>query len=654
MNHEAYDISIIRDVSNQKSLTQELVNQIFLTQIHKQTKDGLPEIIDRWNKVHKSFESEDFNLKRSLPNNFRVDSILKNITIYKNRIYQLTDKKDLNSLNNHDLQLIAGWQIQYINGLDILIKTLENEFVLRLSKLKYIISLLTFLFILFIWSLYKLYVKGIIESVKMIFEDKEIQTEIMEAILESTKHQIWSVNKYYKLISFNSSFSNYITRFFGVVPKLGDSIYELGLDFKDQQKTRNYIDEAISGNRFIIHMEKEIQDKTFNYEVSFNPIIDKNNQVTGCSVYQSEVTQRIRTLNKLKSSESSLREAQRLANIGSWEWDINNDKIIWSEHLYQIFNQNPKKFEPSFDNFILQTHPEDRNLIENNFREYFNNQEYIDFISRVVLKDGRIRHMRHLGKLQYNQDKLVRITGTTQDITFMEISKLQILHQYKELQNFVYLVSHNIRGPISTLLSLLLLYDENTDRSKEEIVDLIKITVEKLDSTIQEINHSLTLKNISESDMEKVDLKKIAEDVLELLSHDLNNHNAIININFKNAKYVFGFRSYYINIFYNLILNSLKYKSKNKPLQINLSSEPISGERVEVMVSDNGIGMNLTTANVKNRIFEMYGRLSGSTSGKGLGLYLAKTQVEAMNGSIDVDSELGKGSTFTLNLLAKQ
>jgi len=110
---------------------------------------------------------------------------------------------------------------------------------------------------------------------------------------------------------------------------------------------------------------------------------------------------------------------------------------------------------------------------------------------------------------------------------------------------------------------------------------------------------------------------------------------------------VTGIKSYYTNILFNLIMNSIKYRAQERPLQIKVTSRCTLHGGMKITVSDNGIGMKLTTER-KKRIFDMYGRLSGASEGRGMGLYLAKAQVEVMNGTLDVESEPNQGTTFIM------
>jgi signal transduction histidine kinase len=121
----------------------------------------------------------------------------------------------------------------------------------------------------------------------------------------------------------------------------------------------------------------------------------------------------------------------------------------------------------------------------------------------------------------------------------------------------------------------------------------------------------------------------------------------VVQTDFSRAEMIMGIRSYFNNIMYNLILNALHYSKEDEKPFIELSTEETESAMI-LKVSDNGIGIELTPER-ERKIFDMYGRLSGATEGKGLGLYLVKTQVEAMNGKIEVKSEKDVGTTFIMH-----
>lgn len=239
------------------------------------------------------------------------------------------------------------------------------------------------------------------------------------------------------------------------------------------------------------------------------------------------------------------------------------------------------------------------------------------------------------------------MVGTAQDVTVMENARLRIMRQYRELENFVYIISHNVKAPISTLQGLVDILEPGDAASNAEIIVHIGATVDTLDRTIKDLNHALSLKDISEDTFGKVDLEEVMGDIGRLLAQDIRASRAKIEHDFSKAPEAFGVRSYFTNILYNLVLNSIRHGADDRPPHIELRSRPTALGGTEITVSDNGKGMALTKERHK-KIFDMYGRLSGTSKGRGLGLYLVKTQVETMKGSINVESKPGKGSIFTI------
>ena len=159
------------------------------------------------------------------------------------------------------------------------------------------------------------------------------------------------------------------------------------------------------------------------------------------------------------------------------------------------------------------------------------------------------------------------------------------------------------------------------------------------------MNHALSLRDVQRERFESVDLKEVLGDVKVLLNRELMDSGAILETQI-NAPFLPGIRSYFVNILYNLVLNALKYTEPGLRPVIWIGYRETYGHYV-LEVRDNGLGIRLTPE-TRKKIFDMYGRLSGQTEGKGLGLYLVKTQVEAMNGQIEVTSEPGKGTEFRL------
>lgn len=135
---------------------------------------------------------------------------------------------------------------------------------------------------------------------------------------------------------------------------------------------------------------------------------------------------------KAEENEFRLKEAQQIAHLGHWEYDLINDKLIWSDETYRIFGLKPQKFEATLNNFLQMTHPEDRQEVADAYNQSVKNKTDYKISHRIVLKDGTVKHVLEQGKTFYTHaDKPIRSIGTVLDIT--EIKKHEIvLKEQKE------------------------------------------------------------------------------------------------------------------------------------------------------------------------------------------------------------------------------
>ena len=451
----------------------------------------------------------------------------------------------------------------------------------------------------------------------------------------------------YKLTAFNSSFK-------ALVEKLGFDNIVSGIDLKEIYASGRFFNPCDRGCQRALDRYATTSKHTFEsngsvvvHEFSFQPFMNSSGEVVGCCIWQKDISQEVDNNHRILESERKYREAQEVANVGHWSWDMKEDKIIWSNQLFRIFEKAPDKFEATFEALLNAIHPDDRDLYKNDVELSIAENRMHDIIHRIVLADGKIRYVHQKGRAYYDEHgKPFRMSGTTQDVTKDILSNQQIMEQNHELQNFVRIISHNLRGPISNVLMLSRIYEWGKDEMNDDIVKKIEHTTEALDQTIKDLHLSLSLKSADKEKFREVYLKDVMKDIDGLLADEISKYKATINTDFTKVDLVFGAKSYVVNIFYNLILNAINYAKEDVPAIISIKTEE-TVDAISIKFTDNGIGMELTPEK-ERKIFDMYGRLSGATEGKGFGLYLVKTQVEAMDGKIEVESEKGLGSTFTI------
>ena len=155
----------------------------------------------------------------------------------------------------------------------------------------------------------------------------------------------------------------------------------------------------------------------------------------------------------------------------------------------------------------------------------------------------------------------------------------------------------------------------------------------------------MIIKNKSTIDNQIIHLETTLKHSLDQLSTQINTAEPIIIADFKKIPEISTNKTYIESIFVNLISNALKYKSDERKLEINIKATQ-ADDFTQLTFTDNGIGIDLKRN--KDKIFGLYQRFHNNTDSKGFGLYLVKSQVEAMNGTISVESLPNIGTTFTL------
>ncbi len=352
--------------------------------------------------------------------------------------------------------------------------------------------------------------------------------------------------------------------------------------------------------------------------------------------------------SKLQRSESRLLEAQEISKMGNWQWDMVFDEITWSDQLYGVFGQKKGDYEANYGNLMKLIHPDDREAFNFDVERAIEEKVDHDIIHRIIINGGEIRYVHQKGRAFYDKNgKPVRMAGTTIDVTEQMVAQQKIVNQNKELQNFIHVISHNLRRPVANILGLHEIYEPGNHVQNDEVIEHIRVSCETLDTTIRDLNHSLSLRQLKSEEFEEVDLEEVIQDVFTLLVVDIAEVKAQLNVQLQ-VKRMPGVKSYYVNILYNLVLNAIKYAKPGISPEILICTKELFGGFV-LEVHDNGKGMRMTPESRK-KIFDMYGRLSGDSEGKGLGLYLVKTQIEAMQGQIQVSSALGEGTQFHIRI----
>lgn len=245
----------------------------------------------------------------------------------------------------------------------------------------------------------------------------------------------------------------------------------------------------------------------------------------------------------------------------------------------------------------------------------------------------------------------VSIQRDVSDEKKQEKEKEQLIRELtknnKDLKEFSYITSHNLRAPISNLTGLLSLIEEIPveDPELKEILSGFNKSTHLLNETVNDLTKVMIIKDNPSIQKEALSLKEVFENVYSQLSFQIDECKPILKIDFEQVSVLNINRTYIESILLNLLTNALKYRAVNKTLKISITASHIN-DSITLIFKDNGIGIDLERN--RDKVFGLYQRFHDYPDSKGLGLYLVKSQVEAMGGIINIESEVNKGTTFTL------
>lgn len=247
---------------------------------------------------------------------------------------------------------------------------------------------------------------------------------------------------------------------------------------------------------------------------------------------------------------------------------------------------------------------------------------------------------------QLNQDQKALEGKIQQRTKELEEKNTELIKQNSQLEQFSYIAAHNLRGPVARLIGLATIFDKENLTNPQNIIviDNIKLSANQVDQVISDITTILdTRKGLTP---EVVNIEDELQEACEMLSTEIMDNDASIILDFSAGKYVMGERTFVKSTLYNLISNAIKYRSVQKPvIQIQTYMED---NMLYLSVKDNGIGIDLDLYG--NKIFKLYQRFNPEKEGKGMGLFISKIQVEAMHGSMRIDSKKEEGTTIIIGL----
>ncbi len=239
------------------------------------------------------------------------------------------------------------------------------------------------------------------------------------------------------------------------------------------------------------------------------------------------------------------------------------------------------------------------------------------------------------------------ITEQKQEQQQKEKMSADLIQRNRDLEQFTFIISHNLRAPAANIIGCAeLLQDETlTPIEKEGFLQGLSESVTTLDTVIKDINNILQVKSEVNKKKEVIILSKLVNNIMVSIGSLIDKHRVHIIYDFSEVDEIYSLKIYIRSIFYNLISNSIKYSKPNEPPLIEIKSKKENG-KIILIFKDNGLGIDMKEQGGK--IFGLYRRFHPHVEGKGMGLFMVKTQVELLGGEITIASEPNKGTEFTI------
>jgi PAS domain S-box-containing protein len=487
------------------------------------------------------------------------------------------------------------------------------------------------------------------------------------AILDALPPNIVLVNEKGKIIAVNESWKKFTLANNLGVPQFGIGYSYLaiaqpitGVDKATNNKIAKGLKDVIVGNKkdFSIEYKSKLSSTSIWHQIIIAPLADSTDK--GAVILHIDTTDRKLAEEALIQSEANLRSVFENTDLIIVLFD--NDLNIVS------FNTNAKekgrinfgrklKVGASAYNYFPK---ERKKFIQQIVQKVHNCQETVCYETSYFINENVIWYEVKWICVVNKDNESIGIILTLNDITEKKRTELErdkmtadLVQRNKDLEQFTYIVSHNLRAPVANirgLSNLLNGFGSEDQADTAAALQALSYSVNNLDAVIIDLNNILQIGKQVNEEIETISLPKLVEEIKSGIHEMIRKNKAYITYDFKAVDELNTLKGYIYSIFQNLVINRIKFKQPGVNPKIEISSA-IVGDSIHICFKDNGKGIDL----VKNtpHLFGLYKRFDTSVEGKGMGLFIVKLQTESLGGAVNVKSEPNKGTEFILEFPIK-
>lgn len=359
--------------------------------------------------------------------------------------------------------------------------------------------------------------------------------------------------------------------------------------------------------------------------------------------------------------------ATQSAQLGLWDWDVKNNKLIWDEAMYRLYNLTENEFSTVYDGWIYRVHEEDRQQVDNEIQLALADKKEYNPEFRIVWPDSSVHYINASGIIERDSDgNAVRMTGFNWDVTERKKAEqvikslnenleakviertAQLESVNRELEAFSYSISHDLRAPLRAINGYARMLEEDYytifDENGKRLLGIVQKNAHQMGTLIDDL---LSLSRLGRKEIQKslVDMKGLTQSILDELP-DLD--TSPVQLTLENLHPIQGDHTLLKQVLINLISNALKYSSKTINPIIAIRSAQKENE-VIYSIADNGSGFDMAYA---NKLFGVFQRLHSQEEfeGTGVGLAIVKLIIEKHKGKVWAEGMVEKGATFHFSL----
>jgi PAS domain S-box-containing protein len=439
---------------------------------------------------------------------------------------------------------------------------------------------------------------------------------------------------------------------------LGKPLFDIIVP-EEKDKLMSFFGQIVNNREPIIRLENSIihKDGSVIYiETNGVPYHNSSGDLMGYRGINRDIT-RLKTAEKaLSESESRLEHTMDMAKMGMWEFDFVRYGFILNDRFYSLFGTSVKEQGPfmSIEDFYKKfIHPDDVKAINEVVRKaLYSGESSLSIEHRTLRFDGEIRYI--LARFVFQKDEkgnTILSYGVNQDITSIKKAEIELRELNATKDKFFSILAHDLRSPLSSFVGATEILSEDILTMEKvevkKIIERMKISATNIYSLLENLlEWSRLMRNQMDFSTEKFNLKNKVEACTGILSENAVKKRIEMEIIIPDDIELIADKHMFDGIIRNLVSNAIKFTPVGGKVTVTTDYE--SDQSIKISIKDTGIGMPPELIRKLFLLTEKTSRVG--TEGEpssGLGLVLCKEFIEKHGGKIWVESEVGKGSTFS-------